>query len=316
MLRLGAVQVLPALPVPPVPPKEEERRSVSPKEAFANGGRSKKRRPSLGSSVHGPRHANNETVAGGEGRDAHEDHPDAHEEFHKSPLHLFHQHTGLLIDFGMFFFAWANAGVRFNGFGAMSLVVLACLLLGKVLGIMSFAFLAVKLGCPLPEGMAAKHIFTISICAALGLTVALFVAGEAFSDANLRAQAKMGALMSLVVAPLALGVGRCLRVHDQLKEEAPRQRARGRGLSLAVVGGASSGGGDGNPVAAIDDATMEHASTRTKECRVSPAQTIARWPRPTRADAAGWRMGWRRRSAGFPVPAVRYQRARVQLACT
>ena len=59
-----------------------------------------------------------------------------------------------------------------------------------------------------------------------------------------------------------------------------------------------------------------HASTRTNKCRVSPAQTIARWPRPTRAEAAGWRMGWRRRSARFPVPAVRYQRARVQLACT
>ena len=59
-----------------------------------------------------------------------------------------------------------------------------------------------------------------------------------------------------------------------------------------------------------------HASTRTNKCRVSPAQTIARWPRPTRAEAAGWRMGWRRRSARFPVPAIRYQRARVQLACT
>ena len=31
---------------------------------------------------------------------------------------------------------------------------------------------------------------------------ALFVAGEAFSAANLQAQAKVGALMSLVVAPL------------------------------------------------------------------------------------------------------------------
>ena len=53
--------------------------------------------------------------------------------------------------------------------------------------------------------------------------------------------------------------------------------------------GASSGGGDGNPVAAIDDATMEHASTRTKECRVSPAQTIARWPRPSAGAAPDFR---------------------------
>ena len=39
--------------------------AVSPEEAFADGRRSKKRRPSLGMSVHGPRHANNEEVAGG-----------------------------------------------------------------------------------------------------------------------------------------------------------------------------------------------------------------------------------------------------------
>ena len=210
--------------------------SVSPEEAFANGGRSKKRRPSLGMSVHGPRHANNETVAGGEGRDAHEDHTDAHEEFHKSPLHIFHQHTGLMIDFGMFFFAWANAGVQFNGFGPMSLVVLACLLLGKMVGIMLMAGLAVKLGFPLPDGMGTKHIFVISICAALGLTVALFVAGEAFSDENLRAQAKMGALMSLIVAPLAIGLGKCLSVHDRLQEQHGLRQRRGRGLSIAIVG--------------------------------------------------------------------------------
>ena len=210
--------------------------AVSPEEAFADGRRSKKRRPSLGMSVHGPRHANNEEVAGGEGRDAHEDHTDAHEEFHKSPLHLFHQHTGLAIDFGMFFFAWANAGVRFDGFGAMSVVVVACLLLGKVLGIMGFAYLAVQLGLPLPDGMGAKHIFTLSICAALGLTVALFVAGEAFSDPKLQAQAKMGALMSLIVAPLAIGIGKCLKVHDRLKEQHGLRQRRGRGLSIAIVG--------------------------------------------------------------------------------
>ena len=41
--------------------------------------------------------------------------------------------------------------------------------------------------------------------------VALFVAGEAFSDPKLQAQAKMGALLSLLAAPIALGMGRALR---------------------------------------------------------------------------------------------------------
>jgi Na+/H+ antiporter NhaA len=35
----------------------------------------------------------------------------------------------------MFFFAWANAGVKVAGAGGMTWVVLASLLLGKVFGI-------------------------------------------------------------------------------------------------------------------------------------------------------------------------------------
>ena len=72
--------------------------------------------------------------------------------------------------------------------------------------------------------------------------VALFVAGEAFSDTNLQAQAKMGALLSLLAAPIALGMGRALRVQDGVaKPERTRQRTRQqrtlrRGLSLANVG--------------------------------------------------------------------------------
>ena len=129
----------------------------------------------------------------------------------------------------MFFFAWSNAGVRFDGFGALSVVVVVCLLLGKVCGIMGFAYLAVKLGFPLPVGMGARHVFTMAACAALGLTVALFVAGEAFSDGNLQAQAKMGALLSLAVAPLALSAGKCLRVRDRhdnnkgIRKKSPHQ---------------------------------------------------------------------------------------------
>jgi hypothetical protein len=52
-----------------------------------------------------------------------------------APLHMFEHQTKFAVDIGMFFFAWANAGVKVAGAGGMTWVVLASLLLGKVFGI-------------------------------------------------------------------------------------------------------------------------------------------------------------------------------------
>ena len=46
--------------------------------------------------------------------------------------------------------------------------------------------------------------------AALGLTVALFVAAEAYVDPSLQGQAKMGALLSGLVGFVAVALGRIL----------------------------------------------------------------------------------------------------------
>ena len=52
------------------------------------------------------------------------------------------------------------------------------------------------------------------LIAAIGLTVALFVAGAAYLEPGLQGQAKMGALLSGGVAPVALLLGR-LVVRDR-----------------------------------------------------------------------------------------------------
>ena len=54
-----------------------------------------------------------------------------------APLHMYEHHTKLFVDVGMFFFAWANAGVKVTGAGGMTWVVLASLLVGKIFGIVS-----------------------------------------------------------------------------------------------------------------------------------------------------------------------------------
>jgi Na+/H+ antiporter NhaA len=69
---------------------------------------------------------------------------------------------------------------------------------------------SVALGFPLPSRMGMGELVMASFIAALGLTVALFVAGAAFTDPAMLGQAKMGALFSGFVGLVAVLLGRAL----------------------------------------------------------------------------------------------------------
>ncbi|CAK0865220.1 unnamed protein product [Prorocentrum cordatum] len=114
-----------------------------------------------------------------------------------APLHLFEHHLKLPVDFGMFFFGLANAGVKLGSVGSVTTCVLVSLIVGKTLGVAGFAILAHCCGFGLPAGITMTDLFTMGALAGVGLTVALFVSNEAFSDPGLQGQAKMGALLSI-----------------------------------------------------------------------------------------------------------------------
>jgi NhaA family Na+:H+ antiporter len=100
--------------------------------------------------------------------------------------------------------------------GTATWLVLAGLLVGKIVGIYGLGFIAEKVGFPFPEGMDKRDLFVVGIIAALGLTVALFVAGAAFTVPKIQGAAKMGALFSASAAALALIAGKFLRIKKQL----------------------------------------------------------------------------------------------------
>ena len=127
-----------------------------------------------------------------------------------SALHNFEHQLKLFVDLGLFFFAFVNAGVALEGVGPLSWLILLSLVLGKTVGVTLFGWLAVCLGFPLPERMGLGELLMAGFVAALGLTVALFVAGAAFTDGALLGQAKMGALFSGFVGLLAVAIGRAL----------------------------------------------------------------------------------------------------------
>ncbi|HOI16525.1 MAG TPA: Na+/H+ antiporter NhaA, partial [Geobacteraceae bacterium] len=96
----------------------------------------------------------------------------------RSTLSRFEHDWKIIVDFGLFMFGLANAGVQFSGVGTATWLVFLSLLAGKALGIFSFGFVGKKLGFPLPDGMGKRELMVAGVIAGIGFTVALFVAGE------------------------------------------------------------------------------------------------------------------------------------------
>lgn len=117
------------------------------------------------------------------------------------------------VDFGLFGFGLANAGVEFSYINEVTWIVFGALLFGKLLGITSFSFIGDKLGFKLPEGMNLATLIVAAMVAGLGLTVALFVAGQAFPNGSMeQGAAKMGAVFSGGIALLAFLFGKIFRI--------------------------------------------------------------------------------------------------------
>lgn len=141
-----------------------------------------------------------------------------HAEEHHSTLHRFEHDLKLFVDLGLFFFGFANAGVALSSVNAVTWIVLAALLIGKTIGVTAFSVAGRAIGFQYPTGMSARHIVVAGMVAGIGLTVALFVAGEAFPEPQWQGPAKMGALLSAVAALFAFLTGRAMRVSELDRE--------------------------------------------------------------------------------------------------
>lgn len=119
--------------------------------------------------------------------------------------HAIHPWTSYLV---IPIFAIANAGVPLGDGriaaalgSAVTLGVIAGLVLGKAIGITAATLTAVRLRVgPLPTGVGRGHVGGAATLAGIGFTVSLFVADLAFEDQVLRDQAKIGVLVASVIA--------------------------------------------------------------------------------------------------------------------
>ena len=84
---------------------------------------------------------------------------------------------------------------------SLALGVIAGLVLGKQSGIMLATWLVTRLGLALlPTGLTLRHVYGVSWLAGIGFTMAIFVAGLAFPDADRLSAAKVGIIAASTIA--------------------------------------------------------------------------------------------------------------------
>ena len=116
------------------------------------------------------------------------------------------------VDVMLFFFGLVNAGVRIGNAGAGTWLVLAAILVGKPVGILTAAALSELAGLHRPRRVTWGDLIVVGIVAGIGFTVALFFATAAFPYGRLLDETKMGALLSFSAFVLGLGAAGILRV--------------------------------------------------------------------------------------------------------
>jgi NhaA family Na+:H+ antiporter len=104
-------------------------------------------------------------------------------------------------------FALSNSGILIGASFFSSIVnpvsigVALGLVVGKLIGILLFTWLMVRMGIgSLPVGSSWRHILGVSFLGGIGFTMSLFISGLAFKNPEFIEQAKYGILVASIVA--------------------------------------------------------------------------------------------------------------------
>src|SRR5688500_6271152 len=132
------------------------------------------------------------------------------EERHTDTLNQFEHWWATPVQFVLLLFGFANAGVPFAEIGPGTYYVVTALLLGKPVGIVLLSSVARLAGAHLPPGLRGGDLLVVGVAAGIGFTVSLFFATAAFPPGAALDETKMGALLSFIAAPIAIGLSRIL----------------------------------------------------------------------------------------------------------
>jgi NhaA family Na+:H+ antiporter len=112
----------------------------------------------------------------------------------------------------LFLFGVVNGGVTIRAVEEGQWALPAALIVGRPVGVVAVVLLVGALGVHVPRRLGWREFLVIGLVSGIGFTLALFFAGSIFPAGQLLSETKMGALLSLAAAPLALGAARLLGV--------------------------------------------------------------------------------------------------------
>lgn len=127
-----------------------------------------------------------------------------------SPSYKLQHRLHYLIAFGVLpLFALANTNLTIDSnwhtqlLHPNSLGIILGLVLGKVIGISLFSFLAVRLSlCSLPSDVRWKHLVAVSVLGGIGFTMSIFIAMIAFQEASFIGDSKIAILVASAISGL------------------------------------------------------------------------------------------------------------------
>ena len=125
--------------------------------------------------------------------------------------HFEHEWNGF-VQGVLFLFGLVNAGVILRGYDTGTWAILLATMLGRPLGILAAVALALAAGFHLPRRVGWRELVVIAIATSSGFTFALFFATGFIPPGPVLAQIKLGALGTVIGAPLAIGAAWLLRV--------------------------------------------------------------------------------------------------------
>jgi Na+:H+ antiporter, NhaA family len=124
-----------------------------------------------------------------------------------SPLkhleHILHPWVAFMV---LPMFAFANAGIGFDGIGLASfaepvtLGIALGLILGKQIGVFLPLWLCIRFGAAeMPAGAGWRQLYAVSILCGIGFTMSLFIGGLAFEAPDFQAPVRLGVLGGSVI---------------------------------------------------------------------------------------------------------------------
>jgi len=116
------------------------------------------------------------------------------------------------VQVALFFFGLVNAGVPFGALEEGTWALPFAVMVGKPIGLLLAAGLAVLAGLHLPRQLGWKDLIVIGFVAAMGFSVGLFFSAALFPPGQLRSEMSMGNLLTLTGGLFALVACRVFRV--------------------------------------------------------------------------------------------------------